>query len=357
MKILNITFNKRIGGLEKIYLSYTDMLVQEGHDIYTIIPVNSYVEKELALRNIPIKCKKYISNKLSHLNPFSVWNLRKEIESIKPDIILVHNSRPLRLLQKSVRKTCPIVTVHHGGKLDYLVKYSDHIICIAKYMEKELVAKGFAPDNIHYVPNFLEINRPYRQRKIPQEKKDIVIGTIARLSSEKGIDVFLEALSMLTIPYKGLVAGDGPLKPDLEQYAKKNAINVEFLGWLHDSAKDKFFDMCDILVIPSRFEPFGLTIIEGWENSLPVIATKSKGAKEIIRHNDTGFLVEIDDATSIARKISEISENYNSSVSITHTAYDTLLKEYSYETSKEHLISTLTKIIAFPLFNNHRKSR
>jgi glycosyltransferase involved in cell wall biosynthesis len=80
---------------------------------------------------------------------------------------------------------------------------------------------------------------------------------------------------------------------------------VRFLGWCEDAPG--LLAACDMLVVPSRIEPLGNTIIEAWAAGKPVIASQSAGPSELIASGENGLLVSIDDADGLARAMTGLA--------------------------------------------------
>ncbi len=107
-----------------------------------------------------------------------------------------------------------------------------------------------------------------------------------RLVPYKRFDLLVEAFSQMGIPLK--IFGNGPALPALKQIAGKN---VEFLGRVPDDELKKLYAECSAFMNPQE-EDFGITMIEAMASGRPVIAYNRGGAKEIVRHGETGLLVD-----------------------------------------------------------------
>jgi glycosyltransferase involved in cell wall biosynthesis len=150
--------------------------------------------------------------------------------------------------------------------------------------------------------------------KIKNDKRyddKFVFGYIGRLSKEKGVDLLVEAFEKL---YKEnndvqlLIVGDGKERPELEAKYRSNLSwsNVVFLGRKSWDEAMKYLVLLDAVVVPSRFEGFGLTAIEAMAASKPVIAAKVGGLEEIIENNRSGLLYDAENTDDLARKMSFI---------------------------------------------------
>jgi glycosyltransferase involved in cell wall biosynthesis len=82
---------------------------------------------------------------------------------------------------------------------------------------------------------------------------------------------------------------------------------VRFLGWREDVAS--LLASADMLVCPSRHEPLGNVILEGWAQGRPVVAAASLGPSALIQQGYTGLLVPVGDPVSLAAAIDQVARN------------------------------------------------
>jgi len=148
-------------------------------------------------------------------------------------------------------------------------------------------------------PNVLEMHKRLSGKT--------VIGTVARLSAEKGVDVLLEAFAVVqkSVPDAHLlIVGDGQQKNHLQYLASDLGITdaCTWMGRLPWSEAMGSMGLMDIVVVPSRFEGFGLTAIEAMACKKPVVACRVDGLAEIVEDGENGFLVKSDDIDGFAEK-------------------------------------------------------
>jgi glycosyltransferase involved in cell wall biosynthesis len=138
------------------------------------------------------------------------------------------------------------------------------------------------------------------------------VGTVARLSPEKGIHHLLYAHSILQargITIRLVLVGDGPQRGELEALAKTLGIssNVEFLGF-QDNV-ETFLSTFDFFVLPSMTEGIPLSLLEAMANGLPVVATKVGGIPEIVVHQESGLLVPPGQPEALAYAMSQLIQD------------------------------------------------
>jgi glycosyltransferase involved in cell wall biosynthesis len=135
-----------------------------------------------------------------------------------------------------------------------------------------------------------------------------VVGVVARLAGEKGVDVFLRAASLLSEELPNVdfvVVGDGPEREALEVLAHDLHLTGQcvFLGRRRDVPE--ILSALDVLVVPSREESFGLVALEGVAAGVPTIASEVAGLREILEGVDLVKFVRPDDPEAIARALKQ----------------------------------------------------
>ncbi len=136
-----------------------------------------------------------------------------------------------------------------------------------------------------------------RQWGLPEDRP--VALCVARLMVDKGIDVLIRALSHAPEWYT-LIVGEGPERENLAQIAEQMGVGerVRFTGYL--PSLDAVWSACDVAVVPSRREGFGLFALEAMAAGKPVIASAVGGLTETVLHERTGWLVSPEDPVALA---------------------------------------------------------
>ncbi len=142
---------------------------------------------------------------------------------------------------------------------------------------------------------------------MPRLTSGRVVGSLGRLDELKGYDVLVRALPAL--PHvTAVLVGDGEARPRLERLARELGVmeRLVITGW--ENCARAYLATFDVFVLPSRFEAFGLSILEAMLAELPVVASNVGGIPELVVHGDTGLLVPPDDAEALAEAIREALE-------------------------------------------------
>jgi len=141
--------------------------------------------------------------------------------------------------------------------------------------------------------------------------------TVGRLiSSEpgKGVDSVIQVLADLLKSFPDLfyvVVGEGDLRPELEKMARESPARdrILFLGKLTLEQLKHCYSRCDLFVMPSRQEGFGVVFLEAMALGKPVIAACLGGATEIVKNGVTGFLVVPGDLEMLALRLTQLLED------------------------------------------------
>ena len=273
------------------------------------------VEQRVVIRSNPARAKTLTDGGVEPVEvPFGGrldWRtpraLKKEIEAFKPDIVLTWMNRASLM--------CPKGKFVHVGRLGgyYDLKYykkCDHLIANTEDIRDYLIGQGQAEETTHYLPNFVSGDKAEPLDRGPlytPETAPLVVG-MGRLHENKAFDVLIEAVSRVPSAYLW-IAGEGPLRQDLEKLAESHAVKprTRFLGWRDDTAS--ILAGADVFVCPSRHEPLGNVVIEAWAQGVPVIAADSLGPGTLIEQGETGILVPVDDAATMSKAIKNLLQD------------------------------------------------
>jgi len=229
--------------------------------------------------------------------------IKREIKQFQPDVVLSWMNRASKKTPAGKGKFVKVARL--GGYYD--LKYyrdCDHLIGNTQDIVDYLVKEGWPEDRAHYLPNFV-----FSEQAAPASRMDLstpedapLILSLGRLHENKAFDTLLRAVARVPGVYLWL-AGEGPLRRDLEKLAEELSIRprVRFLGWREDTAA--LFAASDIYVCPSRHEPLGNVVLEGWAQGRPVVATDSLGPGTLITHGEDGVLCAVDDDKALGDSI------------------------------------------------------
>ena len=195
-----------------------------------------------------------------------------------------------------------------------------------------MVKTGVPQDHAHFIPTFPDITDlpPIDRASLTTPPDAKVLLALSRLHPKKGLDTLLTALKDLPDCIAWL-AGDGPLRRELETLATKLGVidRVRFLGWRTDRAA--LLRAADICVLPSRYEPFGTVILEAWAAKTPLVACASAGPAAHVEDGTTGLLTPIDDAQALQAALRQALDNNDLRHHLIAQGYAAYIKDYTRE--------------------------
>jgi glycosyltransferase involved in cell wall biosynthesis len=142
--------------------------------------------------------------------------------------------------------------------------------------------------------------------------RPFVVGVLGNVSRRKGTDVFVAAAERVRRQLPEVefrIIGPCPEGPE-HAWAEQLVARATENGVRHAVTDDPYSELADwdLLVLPSRSEPFGLVLIEAMAMALPVVATRIDGPREIVTA-ETGLLVDVDDVEGLAGAIVELARD------------------------------------------------
>ena len=250
-----------------------------------------------------------------------VWSLYRHL---RPQVIHLHSTfagaiaRPLLWLGRCKAK---VIYCAHGWAWDRpmspfktrLVQWferlqaycCDGIVCISEHERATALAAGLPADRLHVVTNAVAaVAPPAEPVPLPWPAGKLRMLFVGRFDRQKGIDLLYQALPQLQDDVFALLAG-GAVLADSE--LPPPPANAAELGWLTPGQLQTLFAEADLLVVPSRWEGFGLIATEAMRASLAVLASRVGGLGEIVVDGQTGALVEPGDATALVSAVRRYS--------------------------------------------------
>ena len=287
------------------------------------------------------------------------------------DIIHSHGYKSnvlLGFLPRSIRKL-PIVTTHHGYTstigftknriyewLDSIgLRFMDEVVLVNRGMLTIPKIRKFKRGKFRVVDNGIPIEEPADPIKVvstqagdafhPNDavirdfcRKGFTIGSIGRLSREKGYELLIDALWRVKergIDASLVIIGDGSLRRNLTDYANERGIADKVLmpGYRRDACR--FMPLFSVFAISSYTEGLPITLLEAMRARLPIVATAVGGVPEVLESGEVGCLVKPGDAGELAAAIMRLHDEPSYSAALSERAYKRLTTYYSSATMAE----------------------
>lgn len=321
MRILHINSARTFAGGERHTADLANALQRRGHEVYAAVAPQSTLVgelKRLPAQNIfelPLR---------NALDVQSAIELARRVRERGIEIIHAHVARDYLLaVLASKRSNAPLVLTRHLERpLKSLHRWTlsrvARVIAVSEAVERALLEqKIFPAEKIRRIPNGVDVTRFERRaqsfnaesfRRRQGIKGRHLVGITGELREHKGQEDFIRAAQTVArelADVEFVIAGEDTsprqeYRMHLEQLAGELGLQsrVHFTGWLTDVAE--LLPALDVFVSSSRVEPFGLVMVEAMAAGVPVVATATGGAREIVEDGVTGKLVPVGDADALA---------------------------------------------------------
>ena len=207
----------------------------------------------------------------------------------------------------------PQLTPFHRWLTRHALARADAVTATGLHLALETTRYTPRAKPVTVVPYGVDLARFKASPRRPGDR--VVIGTTARLSSEKGLSYLIDAFARLRGRYGERVclriAGEGPERGALEQQIARLGLEgaVELSGWLEHEAVPAFLQQLDIFALPSTWEGFGVSAVEASAVGLPVVASNIHGIPDAVIDGRTGLLVPSGDPGALADRLARLIDS------------------------------------------------
>ena len=223
---------------------------------------------------------------------------------------------------------------------------ADAVLAISEHTKSEVVKYGgLSPDKVRLFPCTLDPNWDLASNGKVCESVPPVLLSVARLTRDdnyKGIDDVIRSLPHVvkTVgPVDYRVVGEGDDLPRLRGLASELGVSeyVKFMGGLSDAALREEYEGCSLFVMPSNKEGFGIVFLEAMAYGKPVVGGAHGGTPSVVKHGETGFLVENGDVPAISNAVSQLLGDHELRQRFGRAGHSRLLSEFTFERFEENL--------------------
>lgn len=245
------------------------------------------------------------------------FRLREEIKRFNPDIVHTHTAKAGilgRLASWSVDKKQKRVHTFHGHLLigyfsplflnfyclveKLLSMITDHSIAVGKKVREDLLNAGIGRRKSFSViypgidtPERISRSKASDFLNINSESHYIVwIGRLVEIKKPERLLVLARKLKESKNNWRILVAGDGPLRDDLEFQSKLEELPIDFLGWQTNISA--VFSIADLVLLSSDNEGTPISLIQSQLMGIPVISTDVGSVQEVMVNGKSGLLID-----------------------------------------------------------------
>ncbi len=246
----------------------------------------------------------------------------------KLDILHVHYAIPhaisAYLAKQILQSRLKVITTLHGTDItlvgrdeSYLpitkfgIEVSDGVTAVSEWLKDETTRNFDTRKEIEVVPNFVDPARFKRDssafcNSMFGAPGDKLVCHVSNFRPVKRIMDVVETFAQIVknVPSRLLMIGDGPDRSRAEAFARSHNLPVFFLGNVPNL--EEVLGACDLFLLPSESESFGMAALEAMTSEVPVIATDTGGLPEVVTDGETGFLLPVGDIDGMAERGIEI---------------------------------------------------
>ena len=348
MKIAFVIDHLRADGTQHVLVQLTEGLTQRRHAL-TLFCLNHSFDDALVARLRAAGARVEIVGARALALGYGWAQLFWELRAFDVVVTLLFVSDVVGRTVAHFARVPRIVTSIRARNVNYsrlmlalsrvTMRWADAIILNSRGVQDFAVrAEGVAPDKLFIIPNGIRV-QDYavplarvefcREFGIASGKK--IVGSVGRLTRQKGYDVLLNAIAQLdTMPVELVLIGEGEEHLALVQQATELGLqNVHWAGYRRDVPK--LLGALDVYVQPSRFEGMPNALLEAMAAGCPIVATAVDGSRELIRDGMDGWLVSPEDAQALANAIHAALTSGTDAKSRAHTAQQRAQSMYGLE--------------------------
>lgn len=335
---IGIVLYPTFGGSGVLATELGKALAKNGHQVH-FISYSQPARLEAFVENI-FYHEVYIPQySLFQHAPYETALAGKIVEIVKSnqlELMHVHYAIPhasAALLAKMILKEegihMPVVTTLHGTDITLVgreasyepvvtwsINQSDAVTAVSDSLVRDTLNHFAVKRPIRMIPNFIDFER--FNKKPRQHFKDLiapnnerVIVHTSNFRKVKRVEDVVRIFDIIQkeIPAKLLLIGDGPERSNIEKVCRELGVcnKVTFLG--KQEAIEEILSICDLFILPSESESFGLSALEAMACEVPVISTNTGGLPEVNIHGVTGFLSNIGDYQDMAANALKLLQN------------------------------------------------
>lgn len=300
MRVAHVMAGAAHGGAEAFFERLAIAQARRGLDVLAVIRREEGRAARLAAGGLaPVQ--------LGFGGPFDLMTaprLRATLQGFRPQVVVAWMNRAARFTRLASRRAPWTLVGRLGGQYD-LSYYRDCDLLVAntRGLCDWIEGQGWPRQRLRHLPNFATDLAGAAPAALPTPPGARVLLAMGRLHPNKDFPTLLRALARLPDDVHLALAGDGPDRAALEALARELGLGgrVAFLGWRQDIGA--LLAASSMLVVPSRIEPLGNVVLEGFAAARPVVAAAADGPRELIEDGRTGLLAPIGDDAALAAAI------------------------------------------------------
>ncbi|MFQ6096834.1 MAG: glycosyltransferase family 4 protein [Armatimonadota bacterium] len=316
-----------------------------------------------------------------HISPAAdlraYWTLRGIFERNRYDLVHTHSSKAGFLGRLAARAAGVPVVVHSAHTFAFemqvaswkrsvylalersAARRTDLFIAVCESEKQTALRAGlFAPEEVEVIPNGLDLEDFDRLANAPDdaaaaipavEPDDVVIGTVGRLTPQKGHSVLLDAAPAVLREHPDalfVLIGEGESRQALSEQADRLGVanRVRFLGHREDVAR--LYRLMRAFVLPSLWEACPYVLLEAMAARVPVVASDLPACAEILDGGRAGLLAPVGQAEALARAICQLLSSEAEAAVLARAGRRRVEESYTLQRQIALLASTYRRLLA-----------
>lgn len=363
LRVLHFIDSGGIYGAEKVILNLAQEMQKDSMYCPVVGCIVQHTGGRVALadkaRSLGIESIEIVINNKRF--PLDLLSAARRLKKLGIDLIHSHGYKPSvfgyfisKLMAVPILATCHLWFAGANPPLKYrvmtrleifLYRFFRKIVCVSPHIKKILLAKGVCDHQLVVIDNGIEVrdaasrmdgvSRRTARQALSLDDDDFVVLNVGRLSEQKGQRKIIELAELMRArnePAVFLIAGEGEEREALEKAIADRQLQafVRLLGFRDDI--DDLLKAADVFFMPSLDEGLPISLLEAMANSVPVVVTPVGAIPQLVRHEQEGLLVDIDDIEAMYVALSKIRLEPHAMASLSENALRKIEQNYSSET-------------------------
>lgn len=198
----------------------------------------------------------------------------------------------------------------------FVIPRANAIRCVSQRLKRQLIKEfGMREEKITVAPIYVNLKNEILNLNFDKnENSKFVFLTVSRLVLVKNISLQIKAMAEVVKNYANVdlwIAGDGPERKKLKNEALKSGVgnNVKFLGWQNNL--EELYSEADAFLLTSNYEGWGMAAVEAASHGLPIIMTDVGCAGELIKNEESGIVIPVDNQSRLEEAMIRFINNDN----------------------------------------------
>lgn len=348
LRVLHVIAGAPTGGAETFAMDAIEALADQGVEQKIICRPHDLALQRLTALGLPTvtmsfsPVSRYLGGRTRIVSVAEDWG---------PDIVHAWMARAASFVPGSGIEAdempCPVVGWMGGYYSAKYFRHCDAFIGVTPDICRHIrtTCDGHGRTYLCHTFGTLREDPPVRREDLSIAPTATVLLMLSRMHHKKGVDTAIEAVRRLPDAVL-LLAGDGPEMRGYRRLATTLDVSdqVRFLGWRTD--RRALLELCDMCLLPSRYEPFGTVIAEAWSMRRPLITTPADGPRQYVVDGEDALVVPFDRPAELASAVTRLSQNRALVARLVDAGYRKYVKQFSRDRVLADLLAIYRRVVA-----------